>query len=87
MDQDSPQTLTDTETRLHVAAITVGHKTGPESILRYARLRTIFVVGVERRGTLIHCDEVPRHLHILEAQEYTSPVYTVSGDCKTTTKV
>ena len=53
--------LTGTEIRLHVAAITVGHKTGPESTLRYARLRTIFVVGVGRRGTLISCAEALGH--------------------------
>ena len=61
MDQDSLQTLTGTETRLHIAAITVGHKTGPGSTLRYARLRTILVVDVGRRGTLIHHAEVPGH--------------------------
>ena len=61
MDPDSLQTPTGTGTRLHVAATIVGHKTGPGSTLRYARLRTISVVGVERRGTLIHCAEVPGH--------------------------
>ena len=61
MDKDSPQTLTSTEKRLHVAAITVEHKTGPVNTLRYARLGTILVVGVGRKGTLIHCAEVPGH--------------------------
>ena len=61
MDQDSLQTLTGTETRLHKAAITMGHKTGPESTPSYARLRTISVIGVGRKGTLIHCAEVPGH--------------------------
>ena len=61
MGQDSLQTLTGTETRLHVAANTVGHKTGPGNTLRYARLRTILVVDVGRRGTLIHCAEAPGH--------------------------
>ena len=58
-DPDSLQTPTGTGTRLHVAATSVAHKTGPDSTLRYARLRTISVVGVERRGTLIHYAEVP----------------------------
>ena len=44
-----------------LAAITVGHKTGPGSTLRYTRLRTILVVDVGRRGILIHCAEVPGH--------------------------
>ena len=61
MDQNSLQTLTDTETRLHIAAITVGHKTGPGSTLKYARLGTILVVGVGRKDTLIHYVEVPGH--------------------------
>ena len=61
IDQDSLQTLTGTETRLHEAAITVGHKTRPESTPRYARPRTLSVVGVVRKGTLIHCVEVPGH--------------------------
>ena len=34
---------------------------GPENIQKYARLRTILVVGVTRRGTLIHYAEVPKH--------------------------
>ena len=53
--------LTSTETRLHIAVITVGHKTGPGSTLRYARLRTIFVVYVGRKATWIHCAEAPGH--------------------------
>ena len=61
MDQDSLQTLTSTETRLHISVITVGHKTGPGSTPRYARLKTIFVVGVGRGATLIHCAEVLGH--------------------------
>ena len=73
MDPDSLQTPTDTGTRVHLAAITVGHKTGPESTLRYARLRTISVVGVERRGTLIHYAEVLGHPYMLEAQDYRNP--------------
>ena len=64
MDQDSLQTLTGTETRLHEAAITVGHKTGPESTPRYARLRTISVLGVGRNGTLIHCAGALGHPYI-----------------------
>ena len=63
MDPDSLQTLTGTETRLHIVVITVGHKTGPGSTLRYARLRTILVVDVERRGTWIHYAGAPGHLY------------------------
>ena len=61
MDQNSLQTLTDTETRLQVAAITVGHKIGPGSTLKYARLGTILVVGVGRNGALTHYAEVLGH--------------------------
>ena len=61
MDPDSLQTPTGTGTRLHVSATIVGHKTELGSTLRYARLRTISVVGVERRGTLIHCAEALGH--------------------------
>ena len=61
MDQNRLQTPTATKTRLHIAAITVRHKTGPGSTLRYARLRTILVVDVGRRDTLIHYAEAPGH--------------------------
>ena len=54
----------------------MGHRIGPENIQKYARLRTILVVGVTRRDTLIHCAEVLGHpytcLHMIEAQDYTS---------------
>ena len=49
MTLDSLQTLTGTKTRLHIIAITVGHRIGPGSIQKYIRLRTILVVGVARR--------------------------------------
>ena len=58
---DSLQTPAGTGIRLHVTAAIVGHKTGPGSTLSYIRLRTISVVGVERRSTLSHCAEVPGH--------------------------
>ena len=61
---DSLQTLTGTKPRLHIIAITVGHRTGPGNIQKYARLRTILVVGVTRRDTLIHCAEVLEHPYI-----------------------
>ena len=61
MDPDSLQTLTGTKTRLHIIVITVGHRIGPGNIQKYARLRTMLVVGVTRRDTLIHCAEVPGH--------------------------
>ena len=47
--------------RLHIIAITVGHRIGPGNIQKYARLRTILVVGVTKKDTLNHCAEVPGH--------------------------
>ena len=44
-----------------VTAIIVGYKTGPGNTLKYARLGTILVVGVGRKGTLIHYAEAPGH--------------------------
>ena len=38
-----------------------GHRIGPGSIQKYARLRTILVVAVARKGTLNHCAEVLGH--------------------------
>ena len=73
MDPGSLQTPTGTGTRLHIAATIVGPKTGPGSTLRYARLRTISLVGVERRGTLIHYAEAPEHPYTSEAQDYSHP--------------
>ena len=61
MDPDSLQTQTGTKTRLHIVAITVGHRIRPENIQKYARLRTILVVGVTRRDTLTHYAEVMGH--------------------------
>ena len=49
------------KTRLHVIAITEGHRIGPGNIQKYARLRTILVVGVTRKNTLNHCAEVLGH--------------------------
>ena len=40
---------------------TVGHRIGPGSIQKYARLRTILVLGVARKDTLNHCAEVLGH--------------------------
>ena len=60
-DPDSLQILTGTKTRLHVIAITAGHRIGPGNIKKYVRLRTIPVVGVTRRDTLIRCAEVLGH--------------------------
>ena len=39
----------------------MGHQTEPESTLRYARLRTLHVVNVARRGTLTHYAEAAGH--------------------------
>ena len=81
MDPDSLQTPTGTGTRLHVTATIVGHKTGPGNTLEYARLRTIFVVGVERRGTFIHCAEVLGHPYTCYRDKTTGiQVSTMSGD-------
>ena len=54
---NSLQTSTGTRISLHEAAIIVEHQTGPGNTLRYARLRTLHVVGVARKGTLIHYAE------------------------------
>ena len=69
---DSLQTQTGTKTRLHTIAITVGHRIGPENSQKYARLRTILVVGTTRKDTLNHCRSVRTPLHMIEAQDYTS---------------
>ena len=58
---NSLQTSTGTRISLHETATIVGHQTGPESTLRYARLRTLYVVNVARRGILIHYAEVAGH--------------------------
>ena len=68
---NSLQTSTGTRIRLHVIAIIVEHQTEPGNTLRYARLKTLHVVGVERRGTLIHYAEAPGHPYTLEAQDYS----------------
>ena len=44
-------------------ATIVGHQTGPESTLRYARLKTLYVAYVARRVTLIHYAEAVGHLY------------------------
>ena len=49
------------------------HQTGHESTLRYARLKTLYVANVARRGTLIHYAEAVGHPYTLEAQEYSHP--------------
>ena len=41
--------------------IIVEHQTGSGSTQRYARLRTLYVVGVEIKGTLIHYAEALGH--------------------------
>ena len=50
-----------TRIRVHVTAIIVEHQTGPGSTQRYVRLETLYVVGVERKGTLIHYAEALGH--------------------------
>ena len=57
------QTATDTRIRLHGTATIVEHQTGQESTLRYARLKTLHVANVARRGTLIHYAEAVGHLY------------------------
>ena len=58
---NSLQTSTGTRISLHETAIIVEHQTGPGNTLRYARLRTLYVVGVARMGTLIHYAESAGH--------------------------
>ena len=60
---NSLQTSTDTRISLHETAIIVKHQIGPGNTLRYARLKTIHVVNVARRGTLIHYAEAVGHLY------------------------
>ena len=45
---NSLQTSTGTRVSLHKTTIIVEHPTGPGSTLRYARLRTLHMVGVEK---------------------------------------
>ena len=54
---NSLQTSTGTRISLHKTDTIVGHQTGPESTLKYARLKTLYVVNVARRGTLTHYAE------------------------------
>ena len=58
---NSVQTSTGTRISLNKNAIFMEHQTGPESTLRYAMLRTLFVVNVARRGTLFHYVEAVGH--------------------------
>ena len=58
---DSLQTLTGTGISLHKTDTIVEHQTGQESTPRYARLKTLFVANVARRGTLIHYAEAVEH--------------------------
>ena len=58
---NSLQTSTGTRISLHETAIIMEHQTGPESTLRYARLGTLHVVNVARKGTLNHYVEAVGH--------------------------
>ena len=58
---NSLQTSTGTRISLHETAIIVEHQTGPGNTLRYARLKTLHVVSVARRATLIHYAEAVGH--------------------------
>ena len=60
---NSLQTSTDTRISLLETAIIVEHQTGPENTLRYARLKTLYVVNMARRGTLIHYAEAAGHFY------------------------
>ena len=62
----SLQTSTGTRIRLHRTATIVEHQTGQESTLRYARLKTLYVANVARRGS-------GTSVHMLEAQDYSHP--------------
>ena len=72
--QDSLQTLTGTETRLHIATTTVGHKTGPGSTPKVCKAKNHTCGRCGKKG---HLDSLCRSagipLHMLEAQDYTSP--------------
>ena len=66
------KTSTGTRIRLHITAIIMEHQTGPGNILRYARLKTLYVVGVEKKGHLDSlCKSTETPLHMLEAQNYS----------------
>ena len=58
------------------------NKSGPESTLRYARLRTLFVVNVARRGTLTHYLTMQKqqdtHTHVRGTRLQSSTVSGVS---------
>ena len=71
---NSLQTSTGTRISLHETAIIVEHQTGPGNTLRYTRLRTLYVVGVARKGTLIHYAEqwnTPTHVRGIRLQPST----------------
>ena len=86
----SLQTSTGTRISLHKTAIIVEHQTGPGNTLRYARLRILHVVGVARRGTLIHYAEAvghPTHVRYTRLQPSTvsgasTRLQPESRDCK-----
>ena len=73
---NSLQTSTGTRIRLHITAINVEHQTGPGSTQRYARLETLYVVGVERKGPLTHYAEAPGHPYLVRGTRLQP---TVSG--------
>ena len=77
---NSLQTSTGTTISLHKTAIIVEHQTW------YARLRTLFVVGVARRGTLIHYAEAVGHPYICWRHK-TTAIHSLRSLCKTTTRV
>ena len=61
LQHSSKQSSNFTRISLHETAIIVEHQTGPGNTPRCARLKTLHVVNVARRDTLIHYAEVVGH--------------------------
>ena len=86
MAPNSLQTSTGTRISLHKIATIVGHQTGPESTLRYARLRTLYVVNVARRGTSTHYAEAVGHPYTCWRHK-TTVIHSLRSLHKTITRV
>ena len=76
---NSLQTATGTRISLHNTAIIVEHQTGLGNTPRYARLRTLNVVGVARRGrssrTPLNMLEVQDYNQSPETAQYSTPYF------------
>ena len=71
MAPNSLQTSTGTRISLHRTAIIVGHQTGPENTLRYARLKTICGKCGKKGHLNSLCRSSGTPMHMLEAQDYS----------------